>query len=79
MNDQGMTTRQVMDALNVRDPDTIYALHRAGKIQGQQLRRQWRFSRLSVERFLCGETAAPIQPSRAPRPCVRLPAVPSRY
>ena len=67
-----MTTAEVMAALNVRKPDTIYALHKDGKIAGNQLRRQWRWSRLSVEAFIRGESSikpnAVVPSRRAGRP-----------
>lgn len=80
MLDQGLTTRQVMEMLNVRDPDTIYALRHSGKIRGQQLGRVWRFSRASVEAFLSGAVTVPPSPlPRRRHVALRLPAVPSRY
>ena len=50
----GMTTRDVMYALAVKDPDTVYAMFRAGKIRGNWIGRQYRFSRASVDAFSRG-------------------------
>lgn len=66
----GLTTAQVMQRLNVRDPDTVYSLRTAGKIRGGRLGRQWRWDEESVDRLIRGEPAAPSrpQPPAAPRP-----------
>lgn len=74
-----MTTREVMTRLSVKDPDTVYALRKAGKILGNQLGRVWRFDPDSVDAFLRGDVPAsePVSeratvvrrpPSRPPRP-----------
>ena len=75
---KGLTTKEVMAQLSVKDPDTIYALGKAGKIRGERLRRQWRWDADSINEFLRG---APPLPPPAPRPRPRvpeLPAVPDR-
>ena len=55
---RGLTTAQVMEQLNVRDPDTVYALGKAGKIRGGRLGRHWRWDEDSVNEFLRGQGPA---------------------
>lgn len=64
--DYGLTTRQVMERIAVNDPDTVYAMYRAGKISGNKIGREYRFSARSVEQFLSGEKASSREPP-APR------------
>src|SRR5262245_44827730 len=59
-----MTTAQVMERLGVRDPDTIYAAHKAGKLPGCRLGRQYRFDSEIVEQFLRGEIQPPPRARR---------------
>lgn len=51
---QGLTTSQVQERLNVRDPDTVYSLHKAGKIRGNRMGRQWRWDSDSIDEFIRG-------------------------
>lgn len=54
MDDRGLTTQQVMERLNVKDPDTVYAAYKAGQIRGSKIGGQYRFSERSVEQLLAG-------------------------
>lgn len=54
-----MTTAEVMDALSVRDPDTVYALVKSKRLPAIRLGRQYRFSREIVEAFIRGERVSP--------------------
>jgi excisionase family DNA binding protein len=66
-----MTTKEVMAAIGVKKPDTVYKLYRDRKIAGFQLGREWRFTRHSVEALIRGES----RPAPAAKP-KRPPAIP---
>lgn len=50
-----LTTTEVMKLLSVKDPDTVYALVKAGKLKAARLGRRYRFSPAQVRSFLNGE------------------------
>lgn len=69
MDPQALTTKDVMKFLNVGDPDTIYAMVRAGKLRAVRLGRRYRFDPRQVRAFLRGEPdARPATERPRPRP-----------
>jgi excisionase family DNA binding protein len=77
----GLTTRQVMERLNVKDPDTVYTLHKRGQIRGGRIGRQYRFDADSVDELIGGKMPAkPSEQSARPsRRRVALPPVRDRF
>ncbi len=65
MTRTAMTTREVMHLLNVRHPDTLYALVRSKRLPAIRLGREYRFDPVAVESFLRGET--PVQAEQRAR------------
>ena len=61
---QTLTTRQVMDALQVKDPDTVYALVKSGRLKAVRLGREYRFTRQALGEFLGG---GPVETTPVPR------------
>lgn len=52
-----LTTAEVMRLLNVKDPDTVYALVRSGRLRAVRLGRQYRFDPSAVAEFVRGGPA----------------------
>ncbi len=63
---QAMTTAEVMEALQVKDPDTVYALVKAKRLPCQRLGRRYRFHPAAVEAFMRGEKLTVIEKPREP-------------
>jgi len=75
----GLTTKQVMERLNVKDPDTVYGLHKRGQIRGGRIGRQYRFDADSVDELIGGKAKPAAPHARPSRRRVSLPAVRDRF
>jgi excisionase family DNA binding protein len=77
----GLTTRQVMERLNLKAPETVYSLHKRGQIRGGRIGRQYRFDADSIDELIGGKPPKPAaEPTARPsRRRVALPEVRDRF